>query len=58
MNGRFWTLGAASVVSATAVIAACTTGPTPMIPLPADGSAGSFRSEPVTQFERAGKKSG
>lgn len=58
MNGRFWMLGAASVVSATAIIAACTTGPTPMIPLPADGSAGSFKSEPVTQFERAGKKSG
>ncbi len=58
MNARFWMLGAASLVSATAIIAACTTGPAPKIPLPADGSAGSFKSEPVTQFERAGKKSG
>jgi len=58
MNGRFWSLTAASVVSLAAIVAACATGPKPMIPLPGDGTAGSFKSEPVTQFERAGKKSG
>ena len=58
MNGRFWGLGAASVVSLAVIVAACATGPKPIIPLPTDGTAGSFKSEPVTQFERAGKKSG
>lgn len=58
MNGRFWALTAATAVSTVAIVAACTTGSSPRIPLPADGSAGSYKSEPVTEFERAGKKSG
>lgn len=60
MNGRFWALAAATAISTAAVVAACTTGgaPNARIPLPADGSAGSYKSEPVTEFEREGKKSG
>lgn len=58
MNGRFWALAAATAISTAAVVAACTTGSSPRMPLPADGSAGSYKSEPVVEFERAGKKSG
>src|SRR4051812_6273420 len=58
MNGRLWGLAAASAVSAVVVIAACATDPKPKIPLPADGTAGSYKSEPVSVFEIKDKKSG
>src|SRR3954463_7689534 len=58
MNGRLWSVAAACAVSAVVVVAACATGPKPAIPLPADGTAGSFKSEPVANFETKDKKSG
>jgi len=58
MNGRLWGLAAAAAVSAVVVVAACATGPQPAIPLPKDGTAGSFKSDPVTVFEVKDKKSG
>ncbi len=59
MTGRFWMLAAATAVSATAIVAACTTdGRMGSLPLPADGTAGGYKSEPVTVFEIKDKKSG
>ena len=56
MIRRFWGLAAASAVLALVVIAACATDPKPRIPLPADGTAGGFKSEPVSVFEIKDKK--
>jgi sulfur-oxidizing protein SoxA len=58
MNRRLWGLAAASAVSALVVIAACATDSKPRIPLPADGTAGGFKSDPVSVFEIKDKKSG
>src|SRR5260221_12812571 len=58
MNRRLGGLAAACAVSAVVVIAACATDPKPPIPLPADGTAGGFKSDPVSVFEIKDKKSG
>jgi L-cysteine S-thiosulfotransferase len=55
-------LGFAAAAVGAAMIgigsAGAQTAPAPKIPLPADGSAGSYQSEPVKTFEVNGKKSG
>ncbi len=56
MKKPLWGVMAAAVVAAVAACAADT--PQPRIPLPPDGSAGSFKSDPVTVFEVGDKKSG
>jgi sulfur-oxidizing protein SoxA len=52
---RILTVAAAVLVMACGADAADL--PKPKIPLPADGSAGSYKSEPVTKSEYKGKKS-
>jgi sulfur-oxidizing protein SoxA len=55
MSKRLWGLGAAALVSA-AMAGAAVLASSPVQLAQVD--AGGFRSEPVTQFEREGKKSG
>ncbi len=59
MTKRLWGTATIVAVAAAAVVAACATdGPPAKIPLPADGSAGSYQSKPVSVFEAKDKKSG
>jgi sulfur-oxidizing protein SoxA len=59
MSKRLWGAAIAATIAAATVVAACAAdGPPATIPLPADGTAGSFKSEPVSIFEAKDKKSG
>lgn len=59
MTKRLWARAATATVAVAAIVAACAAdGPPAKIPLPADGTAGSYKSEPVSVFEVKDKKSG
>jgi len=59
MKKRLWgTAVAATIVTASIVAACAADGPPAKIPLPADGTSGSYKSEPVSVFEAKDKKSG
>lgn len=59
MNKTLWSAAGAAALVAAVVVAACAAdGPPAKIPLPADGSAGSYKSDPVNVFQVKDKKSG